>query len=306
MNLPFHTQPPVPRKVADLHIHPAVANDPRMGKDDPRYLEMRAAWTETGRVPDILCTADGGIVDGRHRWWFCQDMGIDEIGCITVAEEDVHTIVLTALSGRNHITKGQRAYFVVGRIRAAHEEAQARRMRLLAQGLAANVRLPAVDANIEEFARKHYGVNSAYYRIAIRLHEAFQEDDKYDFSADGGGKRKMTLKAYFLPRILDAEDPMPIGDAVKGVASKLSPNSKDSGARSLEARRNSGFALALHSFKELGKALGRVPKLKPDEKDEAVRVLNLSWTKAPADLLEDVYKGLKAEIRKRSQQEDAK
>jgi hypothetical protein len=277
----FAQRPVIRRPITELTIHQAIANDPRLAKDDPRYLAMKHAWTESGIIPPIYTTADGQIVDGRHKFWFAQDMQLEEMDCITVTEEEVYTVILTALTGRNHTTKAQTAYLIAPKLKSAFDAGQVRRLDMLKGG--GKTKLPAVPT-AEDLARK-FNINVEYLRQANRLHEAFQSAEKFDFSGDGGGKKKLTLRGYFEPRLLDAEEPMSLGDALKGVGSKLSPNSAGSGQRS-KAARNSHLARTLHWWSDARKTGERYEKLKPEEKDEVAKALEKAVQTWPDELLQ--------------------
>ena len=108
-------------RVDALKVHPLLEDAPRLPKKDPRYTAMKASWEESGVIPSIFVTPDNEIVDGRHRYWFAQENGIEELHAQVVDPSQVPSIILGALSGRNHATKAQLAYLASPALAAAFE-----------------------------------------------------------------------------------------------------------------------------------------------------------------------------------------
>jgi hypothetical protein len=192
-------RPLIHRPLKELTIHAAIADDPRMAPKDPRYVAMKTAWSEQGGCPPIYVTASGAIVDGRHRYWWLVDADEDTAPCIEVSEDEVFTIILGAIAGRNHQTQGQRAYFAAAKLGPALEAAKVRRDEQLRTGGKVKLApLPTAD----EFAEQlHLGRNLLFQ--ARRLHEVFAD-----------GKPGAKLRKEWEPKILDAEDP--VAQAVLG------------------------------------------------------------------------------------------
>jgi hypothetical protein len=295
---PLHRRPVQFRPIGEFSIHPAIASDPRLSAKDPRYLAMQAAWTEQDGCPPVYATKDGQIVDGRHRFWWLQQMEADAVPWIEVGEDEVPQVILGALQGRNHITKGQRAYLAAPKLDGAFKAAQARRMAILQSGGRCKLpQLPSVEALAEKL-----GISHEFLRQARRIHEAFAAHPaRMDFSGDGGGKKKLTLREYFEPRILDAEEPMGLGVALAGIGSKVSPSSAGSGARSVAAR-NSHLARTVHWWKSAKSTGDRWQKLKPEERDTVSDFVRDAVTHWPEDLVEVVTAAVRAARRAKAKE----
>lgn len=296
---PLHKRPVQFRPIGEFSIHPAIASDPRLSTKDPRYLAMQTAWEEQDGCPPVYATKDGQIVDGRHRFWWLQKIEADEVPWIEVGEDEVPQVILGALQGRNHITKSQRAYLAAPKLDGAFKAAHDRRLAILQSG--GRCKLPPIP-NVESLAER-LGISETLLKQARRIHEAFASNTtRMDFSGDGGGKKKLTLREYFEPRILDADEPMGLGVALAGIGGKISPSSAGSGARSVAAR-NSHLARTVHWWKAARTTGDRWQKLKPEERDTVCDFIRESVGRWPDDLVEVVAAAARAA--KRAKAKDA-
>lgn len=261
------------RPLKELTIHPAIADDPRMAPKDPRYVAMKTAWTEQGGCPPIYVTATGAIVDGRHRYWWLVDSGEDTAPCIEVSEDEVFTIILGAIAGRNHQTQGQRAYFAAAKLGPALEAAKARRDEQLRTGGKVKLApLPTAD----EFAEQlHLGRNLLFQ--ARRLHELFAD-----------GKAGAKLRKEWEPKILDAEDPMGLGAAIAGIAGAAATKGKG------KPDRNSALNNWEAGWKNLVNPAKHFARWDDEQRDYAAESLRKTLTKLPAEVLELVIASARA------------
>lgn len=160
MTLSFHRRPVRYRAIGEFTIHSLVANDPRLGARDPRYLRMQAAWEEQDGCPAVYATPDARIVDGRHRFWWLERTGADEVPYIEVCEDEAPLVALAQLQGRNHLTKGQQAYIAAPKLALAFEAAHRRRVAILQSG--GRLKLPSIPdtaamARVSAFAKRFSG-----------------------------------------------------------------------------------------------------------------------------------------------------
>ena len=267
------------RSLIELTIHPAIAGMPRLAQDDPRYLAMKATWAETGFIPPICITEAGQIVDGRHRYWFARDMAMSTIPVVEVSSHEVASIVISGICGKNHTTKGQRAYLAVPFMQGAFEEVQLRRLATLQSGGKQKfTQLP--DA---EGLATRLGISVEILKQARRLHAEFQK------SPD--------LRAEFEPRILAAEDPIGLGAALAGIAGKVSTENKPRGETRNTALHNWGVA-----WKNVCAAANRGwSRWSAEEKGEASETLAREITQLPDEALEKTAEAARAELKARKQ-----
>lgn len=262
----YSKRPITYRPVADLSIHPSIEDDPRLAKNDPRFRAMQNAWREAGTVPPLFVTAKGEIVDGRHKFWFAQAEAIDELPCIEVTEAEVPQVILSALAGRNHITKGQRAYLAAPKLASAFQAALERRAQILATKGRTNLSMiPSVDDLADQL-----GIGCRLLDQARRIHSFFAKEPK--------------LRKEWEPKILADEDPIGLGAAIAGIGSQLSPH-KATGAELLAAR-NSHFAHIRSWCTVHSKTVTAWVKLKPEEKDEAAVLLGKAVGTWPDEVLD--------------------
>lgn len=264
------------RPVAGLTIHPAIADDPRLAPKDSRYQAMQHAWRESDSIPPIFVTPSGQIVDGRHRFWFAQDEELEEVPCIEVSEEEVPLIVLQGLTGKNHTTKGQRAYLAAPKLAAAFEAGQARRVQILQSR--GKTRLPVVP-NAEDLAEK-LGISRDLLNQARRIHDAF-------------GKNKK-LRKEWEPKILDAEEPMGLGSVLQGIGGAEATKGKP------KLVRNSALRNFSVGWRNLTKPAVHWTKWSQEERETATESVRSAIAKMPPEILEVVASAIRA-ARKQAQ-----
>lgn len=275
----FAQRPVVQRPLAELSIHPRIAKMPRLDKSDPRYKAMKASWIESGIIPPIYVTKDGQIADGRHRFWFAQDMQLDDVSVIEVTEDEVPMVVLNGLSGRNHQTKGQRAYFAIPYLQAALDAAKSRRLQILKSG--GKSKLPALET-MEDLAAQ-IGVGEETMRQASKIHAAFLDDPK--------------LRKEWEPKILDPEEPMGLGFVCAGIG-----GAKGTKGQPKKPKRNSALNNFTVGWKNLAKPAAHYAKWNDEERDTAAEAVRHAIVRLPDELLDVVVAAIKA-VRKNAKQQ---
>ncbi len=276
----LHKRPIVFRPLKELTIHPAIAEDPRLAPKDPRYLAMQAAWDEQGGCPPIYATADGQIVDGRHRYWWLQKSELEEAPVIEVTEDEILMVILGALAGRNHTTKGQRAYLTVPKLAAAFKAAQDRRITILNSG--GKAKLPVIPS-ADDLAER-LGVGRELLNQARRLHELFAD-----------GKEGKALRKEWEPKILDGEEPLGLGAALQGIGGQRSTK----GAPKKPAR-NSALRNFIVGWKNLTKPAAAWEKWDDDTRELAVDGLREAVAKLPEPVLEAVVAAVRVARKERA------
>lgn len=253
------------RPLEGLTIHPAIADDPSLKYSDPRYVAMQNAWRESGVLPPILVTPDGKIVDGRHRFWFAEKEELEEAPCVEVTEEEVPMVILQGLAGRNHVTKGQRAYLAAPRLEQAFDAAQQRRIQILQSG--GKSKLPVVP-NPEELAER-LGIGRELLFQARRIHAAFAE-----------GKEGKAFRKEWEPRILDAEEPVGLGAVLQGIGGAKATKGKDK-----KPARNSALNNFLVGWKNLTRPAAHWAKWSEIERDQVDQGIRTAVAKLPPEVL---------------------
>jgi len=271
------------RSLIELTIHPAIAGMPRLSQDDPRYMAMKATWAETGFIPPICVTAAGQIVDGRHRYWFARDMAMSKIPVVEISSSEVASIVLSGICGKNHTTKGQRAYLAVPFMQNAFEEVQIRRLSTLQSGGKQKFgHLPDADVLSDRL-----GLGRELLNQARRLHAAFE--------------KQPVLRTEFEPKILAAEDPIGLGAALAGIAGRNATHEKQRGPTIKSALYNWGVA-----WKNVASAASKGwSRWTDEEKQEATRAVVGEITKLPDEALEKTAEAARAELKARKQKATA-
>lgn len=276
---PLNKRPVQFRPLKDFSIHPAIADDPRLKANDPRYLRMQAAWDEQGGCPPVYATADGKIVDGRHRYWWLEKTEADEVPWIEVDEDEVHTIILGALQGRNNVTKGQQAYLAAPKLEHALKAAQDRRIAILNSG--GKAKLPALP-NAEALAAR-LGISEELLRQARRIHEIFT------------GKNGKTLRKEWEPKILDAEEPLGLGVVLAGIG-----GSQATKGQKKKPARNSNLAKACSVFRNMTNPFAKWDKWPEDEQNRAKVAMDDAFSKLPDTVLDSMSAAIKAVKRRKA------
>lgn len=267
MTTPFTNRQVQYRSTSDLTIHKAIAGMPRLDPSDPRYDAMRGAWLESGILPPLYVTALGKIVDGRHRWWFAKDMKLAEVPVIEVGEDEVATVVMAGISGRNHLTKGQRAYLSYPYLQDAWEAAQRRRIEALKVG--GNLgNLVTKVASVNDLADR-LGVSRDLLEQARRLHETFAKTP--------------AIKEVWEPRILHAEEPVGLGAAIAGIAGQAASKGKPR-----PPARNSALRNFTVGWENLIRPASHWERWTEEDRELAAHSIRETLTKIPTPALDAI------------------
>jgi hypothetical protein len=265
------------RLVSDLSIHESICDMPRLAKDDPRYSAMRATWQESGIIPPLFITSRDEIVNGRHRYWYAVDNRMLELPVMVIPDEQISTAVLAGITGQNHNTVGQRAFFAVPFLKDAFQAAQERRLTFLATG--GRAKLPPLPTAEDLAAR--FGFSKALLTQARQLHKEFAKDP--------------ALRDEWQPRILDPENPIGLGAALAGIAGKAATAGKARRATRNTALHNWGVAWE-NVVSAANKGWAR---WNDEEKTEATEALNGQIIKLPDAALEATAAAARDELKAR-------
>lgn len=280
---PLRPVPDVPRQVvyrspAELRPHPLNQSMPRWNPDSDEWLSFVADIRRHGiRVP-IQITSRHEVVDGETRRLAAQTLGLAQIPCVVVPDEELSETFIRELLHRRNLTKGQRAYLSYRVLESMVATSRERGLRRLKRGTEA----PGVDSvdareNIggsEAFARS-MGFGRDLYFQARRLHEAFAAEPE--------------LREEFEPRILDLDDPIGLGACLAGIAGRRSTKDQEKRHRADEQ-----MELFSEAWTVLGKRFDYWTKLGDDDRRRVVPVLRQTVAAMPYDLRVELRKALTA------------
>jgi hypothetical protein len=100
-----------------LKIHPICDMVPKMSAE--AFEALKADIQKNGQV-DPIWVKTGEIIDGRHRWRACRELGRQ---CKTqeFQGDDIETFVISVNVSRRHLSNNQKAWFIK-RLLALHPE----------------------------------------------------------------------------------------------------------------------------------------------------------------------------------------
>jgi hypothetical protein len=267
----------------ELSLHPLARQIPEWETDDPRFGALVEDIRERGLDKPLLIDREDRIVDGKMCWRAAKRLQLTELECRIVPDEQIAGTVVNSLLQRRHCTKGQLAYLVHPFLDIALDERKRNRLANLRK----SPMFPEPDSigfgrTIKGFVRE-LGFSEDTFEQAARVHEAFKNPKKFEWNDE---RRPLTLKEYYEPRILAADDAAGLGAVLAGIGAKLSPettNQHKSGQLEL-------FSEALATFKT---RWGYWSNFDDGEKRAARLAIKLTARAMPADLREEWAKALK-------------
>lgn len=303
------------RDPRSLKPHPIIASLPKWSADDERLIALAASIQDGGLVEPIKVTVDGLIADGRHRWMATKRLNLDEIECIIVRDEDVATIAMATLLERRHYTPGQRAYLASMLAEPAFKERQKRKLENLRNVVNSNP--SALDAhpmrveekrveNLEEFCAR-MGVSVRTMQQAREIRELFAANPEPRTLTDqfGATEVEVSFRDFFEPRILDENNPYSLGGALTGIKSVLALEKKANAGKAHTGGKPKAQDRQMELFVEVFNSHLRNRYeywAAADENQKAELLVNIlpAVEEMPIDLLEGLEKKLRAELKKRT------
>lgn len=257
------------RSVSALRIHPLVEGAWELPQDHPDFSALVESIRTLGILDPLKVTADGLVVDGRHRLRVAAIIKLEYVPCTEVPEGDAASIALDTLVARRHMaTKGQMAYCAFPILR---EETRVRR-----RGAAGE--FAAGDDTIVAFARR-IGVSREEVFRAIRLHGMFAKDSN--------------LRTEWEPRIMDPVDPVGLGAALAGIAGQAA-------SQGVTPQRNSALRKWEVAWKNLTRPASSWDRWTPEERDYAAGAVTSAVTSLPDPLLDVLRDALRTARRARN------
>ena len=308
------------RDPADLKPLAAVKDLEQWSDEDPDFLAFCDDIKIRGILDPLLVTGKDEIVDGRHRWRAARRWQMTAVPVRVVVEHEADSLILLQLSTlchRRHYTPGQRAFAMYPFIREAHETVKARRVE--------NLRKPQCSP---ETAASGFGkirvvgkggetteteaiagtlkVSPDSLQRAALLHKTFAEHpEPRKWDADTlrkcnlNPKSRYSIEQVFRPQIMDSQKPMGLGAAVAGIGAVLAQEvvGKHGGGKPKEPDKQ--LKLFNDTWGTLETRYEYWADFDAEEKEQALARVKTAVGKMPDDLLAELSKQVKAELRRR-------
>jgi hypothetical protein len=273
--VPAAPRPVVHRSPDELRPHP-MNSMPRWNQDSDAWLAFVEDIRQHGiRVP-LQVTARNEVVDGETRRLASVALGLAQVPCVIVSDEEVTECFMRELLHRRNLTKGQRAYLALPHLDELVEVSRRRRAK--------NVQKPqhfsivdqsTIEAETSELIARRFGFSRDLFFQAKRLHEAFAAEPD--------------LRDEFEPKILDLDDPIGLGACLAGIAGRRSTKDQEKRHRADEQ-----LELFSEAWTVLGKRFDYWTKLGDDDRRRVVPVLRQTVAAMPYDLRVELRKALTA------------
>lgn len=258
------------------------------------------------KMTPLIVTAPEGrypgneIVDGQSRWVASKQLGWDEVRIERCAEEEAAAIILENLMGQHHYTKGARVYLAIPNMAEFVQSAETRRLRNLKQGV-----LPGRGTKTMEKALKfpkssegssgalesvegvceRLGCGPNLYFQAVRIRRLFDKSGEHKFEFQDGTEK--TLKRHFEPKILDPEQPMGLGEVLKGCGWFVDENGNPK-KQAGPPERNSYLHYFQSAWGNFNKQFDRWEKLGLAGRAKAMELVTEGVSEWPAEVIETV------------------
>ena len=111
-----------------VKLHPVTSLFPEMSEDD--FLTLKEDIREHGQMEPIWLSADGRIIDGRHRYKACRELHIEPAYSKTKYEDDatLSNVVISLNLKRRHLNESQRS-MIAARLKHIYEGEAEKRMK---------------------------------------------------------------------------------------------------------------------------------------------------------------------------------
>lgn len=262
------------RPISHLSVHDAVSLAWEMPDSDPRFASLVESVREHGLIEPLKVTADGKVVDGRHRLRAARAAGLESVECQVVPDHSVGEIAMATLCERRHlVTRGQLAYAAYPLFSRAHKELRERKATAMRSG----VHQPE-EETVEGYAAR-VGVSRDTFLQAARLHELFDADPE--------------LKREWEPKVMASEEPIGLGACIAGIRGQETSVGRT-------PQRNSALHNWEVAWRNITRPAGRWNRWTEEEREYATGVLREQFSKLPEPVLDAVRDALRATRRQRA------
>jgi hypothetical protein len=266
-----------PRSIGQLTPHPALKTLWELPADDTRFLRLVESVASSGILDPLKVTADGRIIDGRHRWRAAKAAGLDSVPCVVVDEGRLAEIAMeTRLARRHLMSKSQVAYEMYPLFARRHQEA----LNAHTAGLAQRGGKSSAAPRIEDLAAQA-GVGRDLFKHAAAVHREFSTDP--------------SLREEWEPKIMAEEEPMALGAVLAGIAGARATRGKTPA----KPARNSALHRWDHSWEVLGKEVSAWERWSEEERGSAAGHVKSALASMPDPVLDVIRDALRATRRAR-------
>jgi hypothetical protein len=302
---------PAPLRLHPLHKHlpgPDVAST-----EWHAFVDAASAAGAEG-LPAIVVTPEGLIMDGERRWRAAVQLQWKEIAYITRPEWEAAALIVDSLMGQRCLTKGAKVFLSLPLMAEYSKAAETRRLAWLQKGVKI-LQKPNVSPFPHSVRERHgwgrsedlaeqLGTSARLVEQAVQIRKFFElpalREHKFTFQ-DGSEK---TLREHFEPLILCGENPIGLGDVLKGIGYFVDPEGKP--LAHPPPARNTHFFYFEHGWQGWAKQCGRWEVMDEADRGRAAEVIATAAREVPAEVLKAAVKAFKAEQKRRGKAQKRK
>lgn len=239
-------------------------------------------------------------MDGGRRWQAARQLHWAEISCEIRPEWEAATIIVDSLLGQRSMSKGAKAYLVLGIMKDFVKAVERRRIQNLTKGQK-NLQNPlffpkspeATSEGVQELCQR-LGIGRDTYFRAAKIRKFFALDHVFEFQT---GLLK-TLKQHFEPLLLDPDNPMGLGEVLKGIGWFVDEDGNPK-KQLPPPDRNSHLFYFSRAWEATARQWERWGKLSESQREQAFGAVNQSVLACPDDALEQIARAIKQETSRR-------
>lgn len=155
-----------------LKVHPVAAILPKLSTLD--FEALLTSIKKFGQMAPII-VHNGTVIDGRHRLWACNELGVTPKTCEWSGPTDPEGLLQAVVAlnvSRRQLTISQRACVAVKSLHAFEEEARKRKEATQFKPQhAVRPQLDQPKGRATLFASQVFGVGKSYIHCAKKIHE---------------------------------------------------------------------------------------------------------------------------------------
>lgn len=297
---------------APLRLHPLHKVLPTVQMDSIEWHAFVDAASAAGPdgLPPIYVTPEGFVIDGERRWKAAKQLQWPRIACIKRQDWEAAALIVDSLLGQRHYSKGAKVYLCLNLLKEFVQSAETRRLSNLKRGIKTLEKPLNPPKSIQSTSEKgidelceRLGCRRDLYFQAVRIRRIFElpslQEHKFHFQ-DGTEK---TLREHFEPRILDPEEPMGLGEVLKGIGWFVDANGKP--LEHAAPARNSHLFYWQRGWQGWAKQCGRWEGLDNEQRAQAVAVVKEAVRDVPDQVIA-LLQDIASEEKKRRKKADAR
>ena len=268
------------RSTAQLTPHPGLKELWELPAHDTRFERLVESIRTSGILDPLKVTADGKIIDGRHRWRAAKVLKLETVPTVITGEDRLAEIAMeTRLARRHLLSKSQVAYEMYPLFARRHREILRTNEELIRKGREARALPPLVK--LEDLAAQA-GVGCELFRHAAAVHREFAAHPE--------------LRDEWEPKIMAEDESVALGAVLAGIAGARSTRGKTP----VKAARNSSLHRWDHSWEVLGREVSAWDRWTDEERDTAAGQVKAALAGMPDPVLDVIRDALRATRRARN------